>query len=317
MTQLKTWLLVGALALPILDGCGTASPPARRPAPKTLPSSINVLDIVTEGLGSVALKAALSARPRAEAEDATSVREALEPLIQGENSPFSDLDYWQIHVVESERADAVAFAGGGLLITSALLRCPADLLRAAPHTATDGCAMTSADENARALPKVLAVVLSHEISHLAERHFLKRLKANGEGLLNQVVNQVFKEIHAGKLAHDPAHIQARVKAMRFSAADLRLLSAVAGVTVGEGRLEHPFQEEQELAADCHGAELMSNAGHDPRDALRFWRNHRVRRSEGSPYFLRSHPPSRERQKQLRACIRDRSLRTSAVARRAN
>lgn len=318
MTQFKTWFFVGSLTLLILGGCSSLSSRVGVTLPAELPNTTELLDLVAEGLGSVAFNASLATLDEAEGQDVTPVKEALRPLIEKERGALSKLDYWQIRIVESEQADAVAFAGGGLLVNSALLQCPADLLLARTSApAQDGCTIRSREENVKALPKVLAVVLSHEVSHVAERHFLKRLKANSEAVLNQVVKQLFKEITSGKLPHDPAKILARVKTIKFSTADLEMLIAAAGLTAGGELLGHPFMEEQELSADCHGAELMSRAGHDPKDALRFWERNSEGASEGGRLLFRTHPPTPERLRQLRACIRERSLDVpAAVARRA-
>lgn len=61
----------------------------------------------------------------------------------------------------------------------------------------------------------------------------------------------------------------------------------------------PYSREQEFEADEIGLILMAKAGFDPAAALGFWQRMSAQeKGQGSPSWLATHPPSRERIKAI-------------------
>lgn len=267
-------------------------------------------DLVAEGLGQVAFQAALlHAQDAGDEADMKLVKEVLADLLEHSEGETTGVDDWNIHIVESESADAVAFPGGGLLIGYPLLACPADYLHSKEHSsrrarsakAGAACKEPRVRAHRRAVRPVLSVVLSHEVSHVEAGHFAERLQADANPVLVAVTQQIVQEIKSGKISSDPKAILNTIAEMSFSKETIGSLLEVAGMSSVEGKvLGHPFLVAQETRSDCHGAKLMRAAGYDPEAATAFWQASDSGSRDGILY--EAHPASEERLLALEKCI---------------
>jgi Zn-dependent protease with chaperone function len=109
---------------------------------------------------------------------------------------------------------------------------------------------------------------------------------------------------AGVMAHELSHVALRhgtaqaTKAQKYS-----ILSGIAGIAgsiiggpaVGQigqaavGTYFLKFSREYETEADVLGAQIMANAGYDPRDLANMFRTIQQQGGSGGPEFLSSHP----------------------------
>lgn len=121
----------------------------------------------------------------------------------------------------------------------------------------------------------LAAVIGHEISHALREHALER--------------------------------KPRVLAAQVGSIGLVLGGAVMGIDVppdlansaSMAALALPNSREQESEADRMGLELAARAGYDPRAAVTLWQKMGQAGGGEPPKILSSHPPSAERQAELR------------------
>lgn len=122
----------------------------------------------------------------------------------------------------------------------------------------------------------LAAVIGHEMSHALREHALER--------------------------------KPRVMAAQVGSIGLLLGGAALGVDVppelaqsaSMAALMLPNSREQESEADRMGLELAARAGFDPRAAVTLWQKMGQAGGSAPPKILSSHPPSAERQADLRA-----------------
>jgi predicted Zn-dependent protease len=118
----------------------------------------------------------------------------------------------------------------------------------------------------------LAAVLGHEMGHYMERHSLERLRAAKEGAALGTLLGLFGAVGA-----------------------LGQLGLAAGMSA--------YSRDHERAADRIGVILMRNAGYDPAEAAKVWRNLKLEidaKPDGgarNPLFA-SHPAPEERQEEL-------------------
>ena len=138
------------------------------------------------------------------------------------------------------------------------------------------------------------------------------------GLFRAVENE---DQLATVIAHEVAHAIARHGAERMSMIQLgRMGKQIAAQAIGGGKytglinqaygagetfgMVLPFSRKFEYEADEIGIYLMTKAGYDPRQALRFWQN-MMRLSKNSrkpPEFLSTHPTDQHRIERIRKLI---------------
>ena len=138
------------------------------------------------------------------------------------------------------------------------------------------------------------------------------------GLFRAVENE---DQLATVIGHEVAHAIARHGAERMSMIQLgRMGKQIAAQAIGGGKytglinqaygagetfgLVLPFSRKFEYEADEIGLYLMTKAGYDPRQALKFWQNmmRLARNSRKPPEFLSTHPSDRHRIERLKRLI---------------
>jgi predicted Zn-dependent protease len=168
------------------------------------------------------------------------------------NAKLAQSRTWTIEVFESEQVNAFAISGGYIGVYTGML----DLVQ-------------SDDE--------LAVVLGHEISHVAERHFAKQYSAEIAAILGV---RWLRAKSGGRL----------------SGKKLDALVALLGVA-GKG-VALAFSRSFELEADRVGLMLMASSKFDPRSAIPFWtRMDSI--GDNPPELLSTHPSDAKRIEQFK------------------
>lgn len=126
----------------------------------------------------------------------------------------------------------------------------------------------------------LAVVVGHEVAHVAARH-------GGERVSQQLLAA------GGALA-----LQIGTSNSDMSQSDRQLLMAAygAGATLG---VILPFSRYHESEADEIGLIYMAKAGYDPREAIPFWERMEAQKGAQPPEFLSTHPAGDSRVARLR------------------
>lgn len=131
----------------------------------------------------------------------------------------------------------------------------------------------------------IAVVMSHEIAHVALRHGGERLS---QGLLAQM----------GRSALGLAMYDNDYKTRQLADSAFGLGSSVF-VTL-------PFSRKQELEADRIGLRYMKRAGYNPQAAVEFWKRfaeYKQKAGASQPVeYLSTHPPDIQRITQLQALV---------------
>lgn len=113
----------------------------------------------------------------------------------------------------------------------------------------------------------LAGVMAHEISHVALRHGTAQYaKAQKPGILG-AIGQIAGAVIGGGLGSVIA----------------------AGSQIGSGLYTLKYGREYERQADTLGAQIMAQAGYDPRDLANMFRTIEAQGGGGGPEFLSSHP----------------------------
>jgi Zn-dependent protease with chaperone function len=114
----------------------------------------------------------------------------------------------------------------------------------------------------------LAGVMSHELSHVALRHGTAQAAKAQKYAVGQVAGQILGAIIGGGAGNVIA----------------------AGSQLGIGAYFLKFSREYERQADTLGAQIMANAGYDPRDLANVFRTiERESGGKGGPEWLSSHP----------------------------
>src|SRR4051812_44345386 len=190
-------------------------------------------------------------------------------LAQVSDRPTVDYDFT---VLDSDLINAFAAPGGFVFVTRGLL--------------------DAVDDEAE-----LAMVLGHEIGHVAALHGVQMIqKEMGQNALT-----VLGTIGAALVAGPEAMLMVANSASLFSS--LYLLG---------------YSRENELQADNLGLQYMLRAGYDPQAALRFIKNLEKLGDEdvhGWDLYFRTHPKTSERRKLIEAMIgeqeEDKAVRNAA------
>jgi len=127
----------------------------------------------------------------------------------------------------------------------------------------------------------LAVVMAHEVAHAIARHGAERMSMMQLGRMGKTI--AAQTISGGK----------------YAGAINKAYGSVEGVGI-----MLPFSRKFEYEADEIGLYLMTQAGYDPREALKFWDNMR-RLTAGQkkpPEFLSTHPADINRIKKIQERI---------------
>ena len=119
----------------------------------------------------------------------------------------------------------------------------------------------------------LATVIGHEIGHVIAQHGRERMSQQ------MTVNGL--ELTSNILARNASDRGAAGLASGASA-------------IGQFGILYPFSRQQETEADLIGLRIMVQAGFDPKESVKFWKNMETYGIGETDEELTSHPPSRER-----------------------
>ena len=126
----------------------------------------------------------------------------------------------------------------------------------------------------------LAVVMAHEVAHALARHGAERVSMVQLAQVGQVVGG--------------AVLQGSKYGNIFNAA--YGLGAQFGVIL-------PYSRTFEYESDEIGLYLMTNAGYDPNESIRFWQNmKKLKKGANPPAFLSTHPADNDRIARLKKLI---------------
>ncbi len=125
----------------------------------------------------------------------------------------------------------------------------------------------------------LAVVMGHEVAHVAARHGVERVSRQ---LLVSTGGSVLLGVTGGRTSADTRQIV--------------MAAYGAGTSLG---IMLPFSRQDEVEADHIGLLYSSRAGYDPRRAIRFWERMEGESAGSPPEFLSTHPGYDTRIQRLR------------------
>jgi predicted Zn-dependent protease len=192
---------------------------------------------------------------RAVAAVGRKLKAAIATYFANNNLPDTMSGYaWEFSVVESKEVNAWAMPGGKVVMYTGILPlCKGEA--------------------------GMAVVMGHEIAHVAARHGNERMS---QALLVQMGGMAL----AAALRNRPAETQ-------------KLWLAVFGMGAQVGMLL-PYSRLHEKEADRLGMILMAMAGYDPNNAVSFWeRMAELNTGSKPPEFLSTHPSDATRIKLLK------------------
>jgi Zn-dependent protease with chaperone function len=132
----------------------------------------------------------------------------------------------------------------------------------------------------------LAAVLGHEVGHVMAHHSAERVS---QVLLTQTA---LSAANAALASRDSKYTPA--------------ISAALGLGARYGVIL-PFSRSHESEADYIGLILMSKAGYDPSEAMKFWQRMEGSGSSGSSEFLSTHPSDATRIEQIRTWLPEANL----------
>ena len=127
----------------------------------------------------------------------------------------------------------------------------------------------------------LAVVMGHEVAHVAAQHGNQRMSTQSALAVGGML-----------LGYATREEDQRKRAQLMAAYGL---GAQVGVAL-------PFSRRDETEADEIGLIYMANAGYDPRAALDFWQKMAADKGAQPPQFLSTHPSDSTRMYRLRKLI---------------
>ena len=125
----------------------------------------------------------------------------------------------------------------------------------------------------------LAAVMGHEIAHAIAEHGGERMS---QGVLVQGAQMGLA-------------VALEAKGVSPSTQNLFMTGAGLGAQVG---VLLPFSRKHESEADYLGLIYMAKAGYDPKESVSFWERFATLDGGGGPDFMRTHPASAERAKDL-------------------
>lgn len=129
----------------------------------------------------------------------------------------------------------------------------------------------------------LAVVMGHEVAHVAARH-------GNERVSQQLGMQV--ALLGGAIAIGQSEMSAETRMVFLTAMGL---GAQFGVL-------SPFSRRHEFEADYLGLIYMTAAGYDPEESLRFWQKMLDMSGPGQPDWMSTHPSSEARIREMQRQI---------------
>lgn len=162
---------------------------------------------------------------------------------------------WEFVVFEDDQINAFAMPGGKVAVYTGLLK------------------VAKTDDE-------LAIVIGHEVAHVAARHSSERFS-----------QQILKSgvLSAGSIA---------LGATGFGYPESDILLSAVGVGTDLGVML-PFSRKHESEADHIGLFYAAQAGYDPHAAITFWeRIQALNEKEGAPEFLSTHPAGKTRIRKL-------------------
>lgn len=163
---------------------------------------------------------------------------------------------WEFVVFDDEQVNAFAMPGGKVGFYTGIIRL-----------------FDSDDE--------MAVVMGHEVAHVAAKHGNERLSTQSAIQLGGVALNL--------ATRDQDESTRQVIMTAFG------LGSQFGIAL-------PFSRRDETEADEIGLIYMANAGYDPRAAITFWQKMAASKGQQVPQFLSTHPSDANRIARLRALM---------------
>ena len=126
----------------------------------------------------------------------------------------------------------------------------------------------------------LAIVIGHEVAHVAARH-------SNERFSQQIIKSGLMSVGSIALG---------ATGLGYAESEILLGAVGAGSEVG---IMLPFSRKHESEADHIGLYYAAKAGYDPHAAITFWeRINELNEKEGAPEFLSTHPAGETRIRKL-------------------
>ncbi len=126
----------------------------------------------------------------------------------------------------------------------------------------------------------LAVVMAHEVAHALARHGAERVSMIQLSQIGQILGS------------------AALQGSKYEA----LFNSAYGLTTQLG-LILPYSRTFEYESDEIGLYLMTKAGYDPNEAIKFWQNmQKLKSGANPPTFLSTHPADNDRIARLKKLI---------------
>lgn len=163
--------------------------------------------------------------------------------------------HWEFVVFDDDQVNAFAMPGGKVAVYTGLLK------------------IAETDDE-------LAIVIGHEVAHVAARHSNERYSQ--------------KVLKSGLLSVGSIALQVGTGLGSFQQ-DAILIAVGAAA---EGGIILPFSRRHESEADEIGLLYAAEAGYDPHAAITFWERMEALKEESSPGFLSTHPSGDTRIRKL-------------------
>lgn len=231
------------LGLVFLAGCAT-SPTGRQQLMLVSDSQMNQLGL--DSFDQMRQQGQFANAPREKAY-ATCIAQALVKVLP---EPWGGED-WQVEIIKDDTANAFALPGGRIGVNQGMFKV--------------------ADNQ-----DLLAVVMSHELSHVVARHGAERVSDN-------------LAVQTGVAA------AGAIGASRGMNPDMLMAALGVGSQVG---ILLPFSRTQESEADMLGQQYMARAGFNPSAAVTLWERMGAGSSSRDASFLSTHPAPGQRAQRL-------------------